>query len=75
MTMIRTAGVVAVGVIIALWWAVMPPRHVPETRGPVASGKQLQCPEGSVLEGKLCVCPKGTSWTGAVCESAALVGK
>lgn len=71
MNMIRTAGVVAVGVIVALWWAVLPPRPAPETRGPVAASKQLQCPKGSRLEGKQCVCREGSSWTGAVCAPAA----
>lgn len=67
MNKIRAASVVAVGVIVALWWAVMPPRPVPETRGPVAASKQLQCPEGTRLQGKQCVCPDGSGWTGSVC--------
>ena len=71
MSMIRTAGVVAVGVIVALWWAVTPPRPAPDTEGPVAASKRLQCPEGSRLEGKQCLCQPGSSWTGGVCAPMA----
>lgn len=67
----RTAIVVAIGLIMALWWAVMPPRFAPEQAGPIGAARQLQCPEGSRLEGKLCVCPDNSAWNGVVCERGA----
>ncbi len=67
MNAIRTAVVVSVGLIVALWWAVMPPRNVPKPLPSIETQKQHQCPAGSKLEGKLCVCPPGTSLTGAAC--------
>lgn len=67
MNSIRAAVVVSVGLIVALWWAVLPPRFEPRPLPRVETLKQQQCPAGSRLEGKLCVCPAGTSWTGAAC--------
>jgi hypothetical protein len=71
MLTMRTAIVVAIGLIMALWWAVMPPRFTPAQAGPVGAARQLQCPEGSRLEGKLCVCPDNSAWNGVVCERGA----
>ncbi len=64
---IRTAVVVSIGLIVALWWAVLPPRFAPAPLPPIETQKQQQCPVGSRLEGKVCVCPAGTSWTGSAC--------
>ena len=75
MTSLRAAIVVSIGVIAALWWAVMPPVFKPEEGGSLGSSRQLQCPEGSRLEGKLCTCPKGSNWTGAVCEAGVVSEK
>lgn len=67
MNSIRTAVIVAVGLIMVLWWAVMPPSYEPAPLPRIETQKQQQCPVGSRLEGKLCVCPAGTSWTGKAC--------
>lgn len=67
MNTLRTAVVVSVGLIVALWWAVMPPRYDPKPLPTIESQKQQQCPAGSELKGKLCVCPSGTAWTGSAC--------
>ena len=67
MNAIRTAVVVSVGLIVALWWAVLPPRFEPRPLPRMETQKQQQCPAGSRLEGKLCVCPTGTSWSGTAC--------
>ena len=67
MNAIRTVVVVSVGLIVALWWAVLPPRFEPRPLPRIETQKQQQCPTGSHLEGKLCVCPAGTSWSGNAC--------
>ena len=67
MNSLRAAVVVSVGLIVALWWAVLPPRFEPRPLPRIETQKQQQCPVGSHLEGKLCVCPAGTSWTGSAC--------
>jgi hypothetical protein len=66
---IRKAVLVCIGLIAALWWAVMPPRITPETGAALETQKQGQCPEGSHLDGKLCVCPKGSNWNGSACAA------
>ena len=58
-----------VGIVIALWWAVMPPRFAPPQGGPIAEQRRMQCPPGAVLRGKLCTCPQGSQWTGSACAS------
>jgi hypothetical protein len=68
MKAIHTAIVVSVGLIVALWWAVLPPRFEPRPLPSVDAHKQQQCPAGSRLEGKLCTCPAGSTWTGAACS-------
>lgn len=67
MTSLRAALMIAVGLIVALAYAVMPPRSEPETGAPLAQQRDGQCPAGTTLEGKLCVCPGGTAWSGAAC--------
>ena len=67
MNSIRTAGVVVAGLLIALWWAVQPPRHEPQVGGSLKAQEQAQCPANTQLEDKLCTCPEGTSWTGSQC--------
>ncbi len=64
---IHAAAIVSVGLIVALWWAVLPPRFEPQLLPSIETQKQQQCPAGSRLEGKLCVCPAGASWTGTAC--------
>lgn len=64
---IRTVVVVSIGLIVSLWWAVLPPRFEPAPLPRIETQKQQQCPAGSNLEGKVCVCPAGTSWTGSAC--------
>ncbi len=71
MNSIRTAVVVSVALIVALWWGVMPPRSEPKAARPVAESRQQQCPAGSKLEGKLCVCPAASSWNGSGCAPSA----
>ena len=71
MNSIRTAVVVSAGLIVALWWSVMPPRSEPRSAAPVAQSRQQQCPGGSKLDGKLCVCPAASSWTGTQCAPSA----
>ncbi len=66
MNAIHATVCVAVGLIVALWWAVLPPRLEPAPLPRIETQKQ-QCPIGSRLEGKVCVCPTGTSWTGSTC--------
>ena len=68
MKALRTAVVVSVGLIVALWWAVLPPRFEPKPLPSVAVSKSQQCPQSTQLEGKHCVCPAGTSWSGSVCS-------
>lgn len=68
MKTIRTAVVVSVGLIVALWWAVLPPRFEPQALPSVAAQKAQQCPPGSQLEGKQCVCPAGTTLHGSSCS-------
>ncbi len=68
---IHTAAIVSAGLIVALWWSVMPPRSEPRRAAPPSESRQLQCPGGSKLEGKLCVCPAASSWTGSECAPAA----
>jgi hypothetical protein len=63
----RTIVVVSIGLIVALWWAVMPPRDKLVIGLPLDVSKQLQCPAGTELEGKLCMCPKGSNWIGSAC--------
>lgn len=67
MTSPRTLIVVAIGLIMALAWGVMPPRHKPSTGSPVAVQERLQCPRGASLQGKLCVCGPGTELKGGAC--------
>ncbi|MES2317824.1 MAG: hypothetical protein V4631_10055 [Pseudomonadota bacterium] len=71
MKSMRIAIVAFVGIVIALWWAVMPPRFAPQEGGRLADQKRMQCPANSHLDGKLCVCAAGSSWTGAACEQQA----
>ena len=68
MKSMRIAAAAFVGIVIALWWAVMPPRFAPPQGGPIAEQKRLQCPANSQLNGKLCVCAEGSRWTGSACE-------
>ena len=65
MKSIRTAIIVSVGLIVALWWAVLPPRFAP--RPLPRLDPQQQCTGGSILDGKQCVCPAGTAWKDARC--------
>lgn len=67
MNSIRNAAVVVAGLLLALWWAVQPPRYVPQTGGPLGAQKQAQCPANTTLQDKLCTCPEGTNWTGSQC--------
>ncbi|QYF94359.1 hypothetical protein KY495_03830 [Massilia sp. PAMC28688] len=67
MTKLRGAILVAIGLIMALAWAAMPPTMAPPTGLPLAEQKLGQCPAGTTLEGKLCVCPRGTDWSGTAC--------
>lgn len=67
MESIRTAIVVGVGVLAALWWAATPPHSGPRVAGNIASQRQLQCPGNTELDGKLCACPVGTAWSGSQC--------
>jgi len=69
MKSLRLAIVAFVGLVLALWWAVMPPRFAPPQGGPVAEQRRLQCPPGSVLRAKLCTCPQGSQWTGSACQT------
>lgn len=71
MKSMRIAVAAFVGIVIALWWAVMPPRFAPPQGGPIAEQRRLQCPATSELRGKLCVCAEGSSWNGAACAKAA----
>lgn len=64
---LRSAVLIAIGLVMALAWAVMPPQSRPETGQPIAVQQQGQCPAGTTLDGKLCVCPEGTEWSGAAC--------
>lgn len=64
---LRSAVFIAIGLIIALGWAVMPPRSRPQAGAPVPVQQKLQCPPGARLDGKLCVCPAGTVLAGAAC--------
>ena len=70
MKSIRTIVVVSIGLIAALFWAVMSPRHEPEVGPPLSVSKELQCPGGSRVEGKLCMCPPGSAWDGGSCATA-----
>jgi hypothetical protein len=67
MKSIHAAIVISVGLIVALWWAVLPPRFEPRPLPRVEASRQAQCPAGAALEGKQCVCPPGTSLKGAAC--------
>jgi hypothetical protein len=67
MKSIHAAIVIAVGLIVALWWAVLPPRFEPRPL-PRVEASQQQCPPGATLEGKQCVCPPGTSLKGLACS-------
>ena len=67
MNSIRTAVVVAAGLLVALWWGVRPPESVPGVAGPVKQQEQAQCPANTELKDKLCECPEGTNWTGSQC--------
>jgi hypothetical protein len=69
MKSIGTAVCIAVGLIVALWWAVRPPRFAPRPLPRIESQERQQCPPGSRLEGKLCVCPNGGAWTGKACTA------
>lgn len=70
MKSMRLAMAAFVGIALALWWAVMPPRFAPPQGGPIAEQRRLQCPPGSRLDGKLCTCPEGSSWSGSACRSS-----
>lgn len=65
----RTIVLVSLGLIVALGWAVMPPRDLPVIALPLNISTQLQCPPGSGLDGTMCSCPRGSSWTGSACAS------
>ncbi|MES2900982.1 MAG: CHAP domain-containing protein [Pseudomonadota bacterium] len=67
MKSIRVAVVIITGLIVALWWAAMPPVFPPKAGGAIDRSGQRQCPANSRLEGKLCVCPSGMVWSGASC--------
>ncbi|RJG09415.1 hypothetical protein [Massilia cavernae] len=67
MNSLRAAVVVVAGLLVALWWGVRPPRHVPEVAGPVGQSQQAQCPANSEIRDKQCTCPESTSWTGSQC--------
>jgi hypothetical protein len=67
MKAIHLAVVAFVGIVLALWWAVMPPRFDPPQGGRIADQRRMQCPANSTLSGKLCVCAPGTRWNGASC--------
>jgi hypothetical protein len=66
MKTLRTIVVVSVGLIVALWWAVLPPRFEPRPLPRIDA--QQQCPAGTSLEGKQCVCPPGSRWIGSACS-------
>ena len=70
MNTLRTIVVVSTGLIVALWWAVMPPRDQLRTGAPLSSTKELQCPGGARVEGKLCMCLPGSAWNGSACAAA-----
>lgn len=70
MKSIHTAIVISVGLIVALWWAVLPPRFEPRPLPRVDASQQRQCPPGASLDGKQCVCPPGTALKGAACVRA-----
>lgn len=67
MKSIRLAVVLVTGLIVALWWAAMPPSFPPKVEDSIDAQKHQQCPANSRLDGKLCVCPSGTVWTGDAC--------
>jgi hypothetical protein len=67
MNSIRSVAVIVTGLLLALWWAVQPPRPMPPTGGPLEAQKQAQCPANTTLHDKLCTCPEGTSWTDSQC--------
>lgn len=69
MKSLRLAVLAFTGIVLALWWAVMPPRFAPPQGGPIAEQRRLQCPPGSVLRGKLCTCPEGSKWSGSACSA------
>ena len=58
----RIAVAAFVGIVIALWWAVMPPHCAPPQGGPIAEQRRLQGPANSQLNGKQCVCAEGSRW-------------
>lgn len=57
MTRLRTAILIGLGLIMAIFWGTRPPRYEPAPGQPVARQKALQCPPGATLDGKICVCP------------------
>lgn len=67
MNSIRVAVVVAVGLLITLWWSVLPPRAHPPLGGDLTEQQRLQCPSNSRLEHKLCVCNDGTTLVDGAC--------
>ena len=71
MKTLRMIVVVSIGLIVALGWAVLPPRHLPVIKAPLEVSEQRQCPPGSELDGKLCTCPRGSTWTGSACAPGA----
>lgn len=71
MKTLRIIAVMSIGLIVALWWAVLPPRDLPVIKAPLEVSKQRQCPPGSELDGKLCKCPNGSNWTGSACAPEA----
>jgi hypothetical protein len=75
MKSMRLAVVAFIGLVIALWWAVMPPRFAPPQGGPIAEQRRLQCPPGSALRGKLCTCAQGSDWTGSACRTRSPSGQ
>ena len=70
MNTFRTIAVISTGLIVALWWAVMPPRNDVQTGPPLVVSKELQCPAGARVEGKLCMCLPGSAWNGSACAAA-----
>lgn len=69
MTRMRTAILIAIGLIMAIFWGTRPPRYEPAPGRPVGEQKQMQCPPGAVLDGKVCVCPAGTVLKDETCKA------
>ena len=67
MKSLHAALALAASLILLLWWAVQPPRSLPERAAPVEQSRQRQCPPHSRLVGQLCACDAGMRWNGAAC--------